>query len=195
MHRLNKGNYVTQRGFTFIELIAVIVLIGLLSAVALPRFLEVADDAQISTLQGVSGGLATAIAMAHAQWKAEGNQAPAPTDANNKTQINMDGKIIYMNENGWPANASSALESGVNGTSDQECLEVWDNVLQSSPPATTVSSERPDNRYFASAEAVSGDIFCRYELIINQSENAVATHYIDYRLSNGDVISRYPNRN
>ena len=194
MHKVIHSRSGTQQGFTFIELVVVIILIGLMSAVALPRFLEVTDEAQLSSLQGVSGGLATAVAMTHAQWIGEGNSAPAPTDASNKTQVNMDGVIIYLNENGWPANTDSSAESSINGQSNDECLQVWNSVLQSSPPATILTDQRPSNRYFVSVVTIGGNIYCRYEMIINSTESAIPTHYIDYRVSTGEVNPHFPNQ-
>jgi MSHA pilin protein MshB len=195
MYTMTTRHFHRQQGFTFIELVVVIILIGLLSAVALPRFLEVTDDAQLAALQGVNGGFATAIVMAHAQWKADGNRSPAATDPANKKQVNMDGKFIYMNENGWPANTSAALESSVNGQTDAECLEVWTSVLQSSPTATTVPEQRSQFQYFVSLVNDGGIIYCRYEMIIDESLDAVASHYIDYRLENGDVVLHFPVEN
>lgn len=181
-----------QTGFTFIELVVVVILIGLLAAAALPRFLDLTEDAQRSSLEGVAGGFAAGIAMAHAQWKAKGNSTPAAVDAANKTFVNLDGKVIYMNENGWPANSDPALESSIGGTSAIECLEVWSSVFQSAPSATIDSNQRANNRYFVRTLNVNGDTACRYELIINQSSTAAATHYIDYLLATGEVYPRYP---
>jgi MSHA pilin protein MshB len=57
-----------QSGFTLVELIIVIVLIGVLAVIAVPRFLSFAEDAQRATFKGIAGAFRAGVDQVHLAW-------------------------------------------------------------------------------------------------------------------------------
>ncbi|MDO6610583.1 type II secretion system protein [Shewanella sp. 1_MG-2023] len=130
-----------QQGFSLIELVIVIVILGLLAATAIPRFLNVTEDAQNASVDGVAGGLATAVGFVRAQWEVDGRR---------NTSVILDGTVVSLDTRfGFPTGTSNTDATSM---SDDTCQEVFDNVLQSAPRNVIYTDDARDQRYTVRAQ-------------------------------------------
>ncbi|MEZ9999033.1 type II secretion system protein [Vibrio lentus] len=112
-----------QGGFTLIELVVVIVILGILAVTAAPRFLNLQDDAKNSALQGLKGAMSGAAGITYGKAAVDGVES---VDRTTDADVSAAGIAINF---GYPTATSAGIQVAVEGLAED-----WD-VLTSSATA------------------------------------------------------------
>ena len=151
----------TYRGFTLIELIAVILLLGILAVTALPLFIGLSADARAAAVAGTRGAFLAGVQQVHIKWITAGSPG-AVQDFLPITSASGDG-ALSVNASGWPADMRG-VSLTLNSTND--CVDVWRAVLGNNAPTV-------DNN------AATAD----YQAIYNGSNNCTYSYQADTALT------------
>lgn len=95
-----------QQGFTLIELVVVIVILGILAVTAAPKFIDLQGDARSATIQGVKAAMESSAALVHSKSLITGNNTVSGV-----TALAIDASTNINIVNGWPTSDNAATWS------------------------------------------------------------------------------------
>lgn len=177
-----------QKGFTLIELVVVVVLLGILAINAIPKMIDLTDQARQANIEGMAGGFATGISLARAQWEAEAR----PRDTSGNNQVTYDGVTLKLtNEVTGTSGVRPGYVVGLTDGSDlgaafdeTNCVEIWNNILQQPAAVSSAINDVNDddqNIQYLVDTTTGGNAnnnICVYHLVSTLNQN-----------NNGDYVS------
>jgi MSHA pilin protein MshA len=132
----------SQRGFTLIELVVVIVILGILAAFAVPKFMGLETEARIQSVRSMAGAMRSAAAMAHGACLAQNcpnATTVVPMNGQSVTFVNQYPnaagiKVLMENANGFTTNAAGNRFTKTGARTPASCWVQYNQAVAGQAP-------------------------------------------------------------
>jgi MSHA pilin protein MshA len=113
-----------QQGFTLVELVTVLVILGILAAVAIPKYVSYTSEARVAALNGLAGAIRGSVSLTQAKYVVGGNSAATTVTLADGTSVTTTSGA----NGGIPTVAVAGIQAAVNqtGFSFTPATGVWD---------------------------------------------------------------------
>ncbi|MBB1438119.1 prepilin-type N-terminal cleavage/methylation domain-containing protein [Shewanella sp. SG41-4] len=158
---------VASKGFTLIELVVVIVILGILALIAAPKFIGLSTEVRQSTLAGLMGSIKTANTLVYARSKMTSLHVQAVINRDDLIDIDIDNDGVFETRLKW-------------GYLDNTDIEKWiivDNaftIQYQGIAVTYIGYDKDDNGqvindncYFSYTQAANADTAPEYKTVVS----------------------------
>lgn len=149
---------IKNKGFTLIELVVVIIILGILAVTAAPKYMNLTDDALEAKVEANAGALRSGVQLANMKWRALGS----PSGFSQRDNIQLYGSDtsgqIDINPEGFPAQSYPGSDVVISTDNDDDCLSLWEALIEDGDKKAAVD----DSKEFISK--YEGNNSCSYKL-------------------------------
>ena len=149
---------IKNKGFTLIELVVVIVILGILAVTAAPKYINLTDDALEAKVEANAGALRSGVELANMKWRVLGSPAAFSQRDNIQLYGTDASGQIDINPEGFPAQSYPGSDVVISTDNDDDCLSLWVALIEDGDNKAAID----DSKEFISN--YEGNNTCSYKL-------------------------------